>query len=110
MESCDETRPGLCEAFPQFTPFSRRASLLMKRFWLSVALIVVVGVPACGAWAQPVFVNGLALDGAMLDKTRGTDANNGRVGFFSDIYYEPQPDRWWGLSDRGPGGGSLHYA
>src|SRR5262249_24831652 len=60
--------------------------------------------------AQPVFVNGLALDGAMLDKTRGTDANNGRVGFFSDIYYEPQPDRWWGLSDRGPGGGSLHYA
>ena len=62
------------------------------------------------AQAAPSFVNGLALDGAMLDLSGGSDANNGRVGFFSDIYYDTQRNEWWGLSDRGPGGGTLDYA
>ena len=62
------------------------------------------------AQAAPSFVNGLALDGAMLDLSGGSDANNGRVGFFSDIYYDSQRNEWWGLSDRGPGGGTLDYA
>jgi hypothetical protein len=51
----------------------------------------------------------LALDGAMLDRSGGEDANTGRVGYFSDIYFDPQRGQWWGLSDRGPGGGALHY-
>ena len=62
------------------------------------------------AQAAPSFVNGLALDGAMLDLSGGSDVNNGRVGFFSDIYYDSQRNEWWGLSDRGPGGGTLDYA
>jgi len=64
---------------------------------------------APAALAAPEFVNGLALDGALLDRSGGTDANTGRVGFFSDIYYDPVRKQWWGLSDRGPGGGTINY-
>jgi hypothetical protein len=82
---------------------------MVKRFWLCVALILVADALAGGAWAEPVFVNGLALDGGMLDRSGGQDANTGRVGYFSDIYYDPHRGQWWGLSDRGPGGGTLNY-
>ena len=64
---------------------------------------------ATAATAAPTFVNGLALDGAMLDLSGGRSVNNGRVGYFSDIYYDPHRKEWWGLSDRGPGGGTLSY-
>src|SRR6188768_2044778 len=76
---------------------------------LSLAFTVVL-LLAGGrqAAAAPVFVNGLALPGAALDQT-GTTVNNGRVGYFSDIYYNPSANEWWGLSDRGPGGGFLSY-
>lgn len=58
--------------------------------------------------AAPTFVNGLAIPGATADQF-GSSVNDGRVGFFSDIYYDTQRNEWWGLSDRGPGGGSLNY-
>lgn len=58
--------------------------------------------------ANPTFVNGLAIPGATGDSF-GTAANDGRVGFFSDLYFDPIRSEWWGLSDRGPGGGTLSY-
>jgi len=65
-----------------------------------------------GAVAQSVsgvsFVNGLAIDGALPDLTTGA-AFDRRVGFFSDLYYDANRREWWGLSDRGPGGGTLPY-
>lgn len=61
------------------------------------------------AQATPSFVNGLALDARTLDLSGGTEVNNGRLGFFSDIYYDPVRSTWWGVSDRGPGGGTLSY-
>jgi hypothetical protein len=72
-----------------------------------MSLLCAAAVPA--ALAAPEFVNGLALDGALLDRSGGTDANTGRVGYFSDLYYDAQLKQWYGLSDRGPGGGSLDY-
>jgi hypothetical protein len=69
------------------------------------ALLALAGAAA----ATPSFVNGLALDGASLDLSGGTSVNNGRVGYFSDIYYDTNRNQWWGLSDRGPGGGTLSY-
>ncbi len=54
------------------------------------------------------FVNGLTLSGASLDLSTGSDFDR-RVGFFSDLYFDPNRNEWWGLSDRGPGGGSLNY-
>jgi len=61
------------------------------------------------AHAAPSFANGLALDGAALDLSGGSSVNNGRVGYFSDIYYDTNRKEWWGLSDRGPGGGTISY-
>ena len=74
----------------------------------TIALISVLFAGASQA-ASPTFVNGLALDGGMLDLSGGTTVNNGRVGYFSDIYYDPNRQEWWGLSDRGPGGGTMNY-
>jgi hypothetical protein len=58
--------------------------------------------------SNAMFVNGLALDGALLDKSVGSNFDR-RVGFFSDIYFDAGSNSWWGLSDRGPGGGTLPY-
>ncbi|MDQ3186509.1 MAG: esterase-like activity of phytase family protein [Pseudomonadota bacterium] len=60
------------------------------------------------AIAAPAFVNRLVIPGAMGDQF-GASVNNGRLGFFSDIYYDTNRNEWWGLSDRGPGGGTLSY-
>jgi hypothetical protein len=70
---------------------------------LSLALVASVG------GAAPTFVNGLVLDGDSLDASGGASVNDGRLGFFSDIYYDPQRREWYALSDRGPGGGTLDY-
>lgn len=65
---------------------------------------------ACvSAHAAPEFINGLTLDGDAVDASGGTAINDGRLGYFSDIYYDPQRKEWWALSDRGPGGGTLNY-
>ena len=74
-----------------------------------VGMSLICAATAPAVLAAPEFVNGLALDGALLDRSGGTDANNGRVGYFSDLYYDAKKKDWYGLSDRGPGGGSLDY-
>lgn len=73
--------------------------------------ILVLGllVTASAAHASPLFVNSLAISGSLTDKA-GTTVNDGRVGFFSDLYYDPQLNQYWALSDRGPGGGTLNFA
>ena len=58
--------------------------------------------------SNATFVNGLALSGAMTDLS-GAGAFDARVGYFSDLYYDAARNEWWGLSDRGPGGGVLPY-
>jgi hypothetical protein len=58
--------------------------------------------------ATPAFVNALVISGATGDNF-GPAVNDGRLGFFSDLYYDPNRDEWWALSDRGPGGGALSY-
>lgn len=70
---------------------------------------VLLASATLAAQAAPSFVNGLALDGAALDLSGGSSVNNGRLGYFSDIYYDTNRNEWWGLSDRGPGGGTLNY-
>lgn len=79
----------------------------MRIKFLVLGLISVAAASA--ATAAPTFVNGLTLPGDLLDLSGGIDANTGRVGYFSDIHYDAKRKHWWGLSDRGPGGGALHY-
>lgn len=64
---------------------------------------------AAAAQAAPSFVNGLAISGATEDLSGDATAADRRVGFFSDLYYDPNRNEWWGVSDRGPGGGTLSY-
>lgn len=76
---------------------------------VAMSLSLLCSITASAVRASPEFVNGLALDGALLDSSGGTTPNTGRVGYFSDMYYDAQRHHWWGLSDRGPGGGFLNY-
>lgn len=81
----------------------------MTRLAATIPLALALLVPLRPAGAQPTFVNGLMVPGATLDATREPGANAGRLGFFSDLYFDPVRSEWWALSDRGPGGGVLDY-
>ncbi len=79
-----------------------RASLL------SLAALASTSATAATSLSNVSFVNGLALAGDSLDLSSGSTFDR-RVGFFSDLYYDRARNEWWGLSDRGPGGGMLSY-
>ncbi len=82
---------------------------MMKKSTTLLAGLALAGLmQSSRAQAATVFVNGLAIPGGTGD-IHGTSVNDGRVGFFSDIYYDQIRNEWWGLSDRGPGGGTLSY-
>ncbi len=71
----------------------------------AAGLVVLGGATAL---ATPAFVNGIAIPGNSLDVS-GDAGLSGRLGFFSDIYFDPTRNEWWGLADRGPGGGTISY-
>ena len=75
------------------------------------ALSAAIGLAlSVGAVAAPTFVNGVVFAGNSVDATRVPGANQGRLGMFSDLYFDEARGEWWALSDRGPGGGLLDYA
>ena len=76
---------------------------------ITAAAALLWALPASAQTVTNVsFVNGLVLPGAAADLS-GDSGVNGRNGYFSDIYYDRARNEWWGLSDRGPGGGTLPY-
>ena len=76
----------------------------MKLKSLAAALLAAAAMPASAV----SFINGIAIPGSTGDQF-GSSVNDGRLGMFSDLYYDPNRNEWWGLSDRGPGGGTLPY-
>jgi len=72
----------------------------------AVALALSYAAPAM---ATPAFVNGITVPASTTDFSGDPIALNQRLGMFSDIYYDPNRNEWWGLSDRGAGGGTLPY-
>lgn len=85
--------------------------------WMSLAgaASLVLAISGCGGsspqvtnFSEATFQNGLTLAGDAVDVSTGTAAER-RLGYFSDIYYDATRKEWWGLSDRGPGGGLLNY-
>jgi len=80
---------------------------MFRRLLCRAAIAALFACPA--AHAAPQFVNALVLDGAAVDASGGTAVNDGRLGYFSDLYHDPLRNEWWALSDRGPGGGTLPY-
>jgi hypothetical protein len=82
---------------------------------LAGAASLALAITGCGGsstqvtnFSEATFQNGLALAGDAVDLSTGTAADR-RLGYFSDIYYDATRKEWWGLSDRGPGGGLLNY-
>lgn len=64
--------------------------------------------PASGIFSR----NSLTIAGESTDSFpfNGSSANVNRLGgFFSDLYYDPQNEVYYGLVDRGPGGGVINY-
>lgn len=82
---------------------------MLKKNPIRVLIGAAALLSSAATLAAPTFVNGIAIDGHSIDATGAAGANAGRVGFFSDIYYDRQRNQWWGLSDRGPGGGTIPY-
>ena len=81
----------------------------LTRLALNAAAMALMAHSAtAGVVGATSFVNGLAIDGATQDMSTGTAVER-RVGFFSDLYYDNLRKEWWGVSDRGPGGGTLSY-
>jgi hypothetical protein len=74
--------------------------------WLAVG---GAGLACAGTVTDVQFINGLTLDGAATDASTSGTAAERRLGYFSDLYYDSTRNEWWGLSDRGPGGGLLDY-
>jgi hypothetical protein len=77
---------------------------------ISFAAALLMGT-AMSALAAPSFVNGITIDATTQDLSgdTGNSGSNSRVGMFSDLYFDPNRNEWWGLADRGPGGGVLSY-
>ncbi len=80
----------------------------------AAALVLTMAVPA-QAWAAPYkFVNQLNIAGNALDLAPGapdgTTPNQNRLGGFgSDLFYDNANNVWYGLVDRGPGGGLIEF-
>jgi hypothetical protein len=71
-------------------------------------LVSLTSAASAGTVTSASFVNGITLSGSAPDASAGTAVER-RLGYFSDIYYDNLRNEWWGLSDRGPGGGVLNY-
>lgn len=85
-----------------------------KRFLSSATLSVstlVLALAAPGAGrAAPVLVNELLVPGNSNDFGGGATPNENRLGGFgSDLAYDRDNNVWYGLVDRGPGGGLISY-
>jgi hypothetical protein len=83
-----------------------------KRYKFSVfCLTVISGVGIATKSAQGFsLVNSVSIPGDLTDLGGGSNPNDNRLGgFFSDLYYERSQNVYYGLVDRGPGGGTIPY-
>lgn len=83
------------------------------RYWLSIlacSLGLSVTVYTTSAYGISLS-NSLTIPGRSTDlyPFAGNSANQNRLGFFSDLYYDRVNNIYYALSDRGPGGGVIPY-
>lgn len=91
--------------------------MIQVRQWLSgasVSLVVsVLGILGSMTSAYGVSLNNtLIIPGESIDlySSATNNANTNRLGgFFSDLYYDRDNNLYYGLADRGPGGGTISY-
>jgi hypothetical protein len=91
--------------------------MIQAQHWLSVLscsfLAVVVSITGSVNSAKATsLTNSITIPGESTDlySLGGNSANNNRLGgFFSDLYYDRYNNVYYGLTDRGPGGGVISY-
>jgi hypothetical protein len=90
--------------------------MISARRWisgLSISLMTtVVSLTGTVNSAHAVsFVNSLTIPGESIDlfNTDISGANINRLGFISDLYYDRYSNLYYGVGDRGPGGGIISY-
>lgn len=80
-----------------------RCSLVVSILSMTVNATAAYGV----SLSDRLIINGNSTD---LSDFTGNNANVNRLGgFFSDLYYDRQNNVYYGLADRGPGGGVISY-
>jgi hypothetical protein len=85
---------------------------MKKRYQLSVFCLTVLSGVGIGVKSAQGFslVNSISIPGNSTDLIGGSNPNDNRLGgFFSDLYYERSQNVYYGLVDRGPGGGTIAY-
>jgi hypothetical protein len=83
-----------------------------SRFSLSIATTLVTITGSVTSAHAISFVNEIVIpnDGQDLSVVEVNSANTNRLGgIFSDIYYDRYNNVYYGLGDRGPGGGVISY-
>jgi hypothetical protein len=88
--------------------------MIKARHWISVLsytlFMSVVSITGYVASAYGIsLTNTLSIPGETTDLELGNGANVNRFGFFSDLYYDRFNNVYYGLGDRGPGGGVISY-
>ncbi len=91
--------------------------MVMAKHWLPIMscslLVSVLGIVGNATSALSIsLTNSLTIDGNSNDlyPFEGNSANVNRLGgFFSDLYYDRYKNVYYGLPDRGPGGGLISY-
>jgi hypothetical protein len=74
------------------------------------AAAALLGISA-QAHAAVTFTGAFAVSGAATDLSSISAANGGnRLSFGSDLFYDRAADLFYGITDRGPGGGVIDYA
>jgi hypothetical protein len=81
---------------------------MTSNFRLAAAIGALVA--AAPATAAVTFTNYLTVAGEATDRVAGTSPNQNRLSFGSDLTYDPRTGIYYGISDRGPGGGLIDWA
>ena len=81
---------------------------MRKTILFSVAAAIALAAPASAV----TYVNQIAISGSAIDfGLLGSGPNFNRLGGFgSDLVYDAATNQFYGLTDRGPGGGLIDYA
>lgn len=76
-----------------------------------VAALMATSVAVAPDALAQTYINSITIPGntSVFTPEASVPAVNNRLGMFSDIYYDPNRNEFWGLADRGPGGGTLSY-
>lgn len=82
----------------------------MKGYVRAAVAAVVAACAAGNATAAPLFVNELVVAGNAVDLSAGGSGPNlNRLSIGSDLFYDRPTNTFYGLADRGPGGGLISY-